>query len=165
MAGNPVLLTVILLCVMSEKNYQLYAWTDKDEVRFSELALREQEMLLMDEYDSSYYSKDLSWERYEHLSHIAWQWGMLLLGEKDYWASYRRFQDGIIICREAIWKCPVPKDGGMNPFLLALEELYKGCEHAAWEEGSTLWELFCEDAIQDIRHGLWEAAPIEPSSS
>ena len=149
---------------MSENNYQLYAWTENEEVRFSELALREQEMLLMDEYDSLYYSEDRSWRRYERLAHVAWQWGMLLLGEKVYWEAYGRFRDGVDVCREANWKCRVPEDGGVHPFLLALDELYRGCEEAAWAEGSSLWWLFCEDAMQDIRQGLWRVAPREPSS-
>ena len=144
-------------------DYQLYAWTENEEVRFSELALWEQEMLFRDEFDASYYSKVLSWECYERLSHIAWQWGMLLLGAKEYRAAYRRFVDGIYVCRDAVWKCHFPKDGGVNPFVLALDELYKGCEEAAYRDNSTLWELFYEDAIQDIRQGLWKAAPPEPS--
>ena len=145
---------------MSENEYQLYAWTENEEVRFSGLALREQEALLMDEYDSLYYSDDISWERYERLSRVAWQWGMLLFREKDYWAAYARFRDGVDICREAIRECPVPKDGGVHPFLPALDELYRGCEDAAWAEGSSLWLFFCEDALQDIRQGLWGKAPV-----
>ena len=164
MARNPVSFNVILLCVMSEKTYQLYAWTEREEVRFSELALWEQEMLLMDEYDSSYYSEDLSWERYERLSHIAWQWGMLLLGEKDYRSAYNRFSDGIDVCVDALRKLPFPKDGGVNPFILALDDLYKGCEEAAYKGDGMLWELFCEDAIRDIRHGYWASAPTRTTS-
>ena len=67
-------------CVrMSENNYQLVAWTENGEVKFSGVALWEQEMLLWDEYYSLYYSEDKGWERYSRLVHIAWQWGMLLL--------------------------------------------------------------------------------------
>ena len=149
---------------MSDKEYQLYAWTENGKVRFSPLALCEQEALLWDEYDSSYWSQSLSWEEYEHLVHVAWQWGMLLLDEKRYWEAYGRFSDGIDICRYAVWKLPVPKDGGVHPFLLALEELYRGCELAVLEEGDTLEELFYESAVQDIRQGLWAAALDEPSS-
>lgn len=150
---------------MSEKTYQLYAWTEREEVRFSGLAFWEQEMLLMDEFDSSFYADDLSWDRYVHLAHVAWQWGMLLMGEKDYWAAYGRFSDGIDVCVDALRKCPFPKDGGVNPFLLALEDLYKGCEDAAYKGDRMLWELFCEDAIREIRDGYWAAAPAGPASS
>ena len=150
---------------MSEKTYQLYAWTEHEEVHFSELALWEQEMLLMDEFESSYYSEDLSWERYERLSHVSWQWGMLLLGDGDYRSSYGRFRDGIDICVDALRKCAFPKDGGVNPFLVALEDLYQACEDAAYNGDWMLWELFCEDAIQEIRNGYWAAASIEPFSS
>ena len=150
---------------MSEKTYQLYAWTEREEVRLSELALWEQEMLLMDEFDSLYCSHDLSWERYERLAQVAWQWGMLLLGTKDYRSAYGRFRDGIDVCVDALRKCHLPKDGGVNPFLLALEDLYKACEDAAYQGDWMLWELFCEDAVQEIRRSYWEAASIAPSSS
>ena len=149
---------------MSEKTYQLYAWTEREEVRFSGLALQEQEMLLMDEFDSLYYSEDLSWERFERLSHVDWQWGMLLLGEENYREAYARFKDGIDICLDALRTFSVPKDGGVNPFLLALEDLYEGCKGAAYKGDGMLWELFVEDSIREIRQSYWETAPVPPQS-
>ena len=47
----------------------------------------------------------------------------------------------------------------MHPFLIAFDDMYDGCHRAAMEEGYTLEEVFEEDAIQDIRRGLWEKAP------
>ena len=37
---------------MSENNYQLVAWTENGEIKFSGYAMWEQEMLLQDEIDS-----------------------------------------------------------------------------------------------------------------
>lgn len=141
---------------MSEKEYELVAWTENGEVRLSGSALREQDALLWEEYYSLYYSGDHSWERYERLTRVAWQWGMLLLEMKDYRAAYGRFVDGLYACRDAVRFLYVPQDGGVHPFLPAMDELYDGCRKAALEEGGTLEEVLHEDGIHDIRRQMWE---------
>ena len=141
---------------MSNKEYQLVAWTENGEVFFSENALQEQEMLLWDEYCSFDNPEDHSWERYERLSHVAWQWGTLLLRMGDYRAAYDRFSDGLLVCRDAVRFLPVPDGGGAHPFLPAMDDLYMGCRKAALEEGGTLEEILCEDGVHDYRRGLWE---------
>lgn len=140
---------------MSENYYQLVAWTENGEVKFSEIAMWEQEMLLREEYNSLYYSDDKGWERYSRLVHIAWQWGMLFMEMKEYWKAYGRFHDGLHICLEAIRNTPCPEDGGANPFLVALDELFEGCHLAALED-INLEEVFYESAFQEIRRQLWE---------
>ena len=141
---------------MSNKEYQLVAWTENGEVFFSDYALQEQEMLLREEYCSLDYPEDHSWERYERLSHVAWQWGTLLLRKGDYRAAYDRFADGLLVCRDAVRFLHVPEGGGAHPFLPAMDDLYMGCRKAAIEEGGTLEEIFCEDGVHDYRRGLWE---------
>lgn len=143
---------------MSENNYQLVAWTENGEVKFSDFALNEQEMLLWDEYYTLYYSEDKGWDRYSRLVHVALQWGMLLLGMGRYREAYDRFYDGYYVCLEAIRYLRCPKDGGINPFLLAMDDLYEGCHMAALED-DTLDEVFFESAFRDIRRQLWEEAP------
>ena len=143
---------------MSENNWQLVAWTEKGEVKFSDFALREQEMLLWDEYYTLYFSEEKGWDRYSRLVHVALQWGMLLLGMGRYREAYDRFVDGHYVCLEAIRNLCCPKDGGINPFLLALDDLYEGCYMAALED-DTLEEVFFESAFRDIRRQLWEEAP------
>lgn len=142
---------------MSENNYQLVAWTENGEVKFSDFALREQEMLLWDEFYSLYYSENKGWEHYSQLVHVAWQWGMLLLEMKEYWKAYNRFTDGLYVCRDAMRVLHYPVDGGINPFLLAMDDLFEGCHKAALEDDN-LEELFYEDSFHDIRCQLWEKA-------
>ena len=141
---------------MSNKEYQLVAWTENGEVFFSENALQEQEVLLRDEYCSLDNPEDRSWERYERLSHVAWQWGMILLRMGDYRSAYYRFTDGLLVCRDAVRFLPVPAGSGAHPFLPAMDDLYMGCRKAAQEEGGTLEEILCEDGVHDYRRGLWE---------
>ncbi|MBQ6762882.1 MAG: hypothetical protein IJP49_09030 [Bacteroidales bacterium] len=140
---------------MSENNYQLVAWTENGEVKFSGVALWEQEMLLWDEYYSLYYSEDKGWERYSRLVHIAWQWGMLLLEMKEYWKAYGRFTDGLYACRDAMRFLHFPEDGGVHPFLLAMDDLLEGCHKAALEDDN-LEEVYFEDSFRDIRRQHWE---------
>lgn len=143
---------------MSENNYQLYAWTENGEVKFSGAALWEQEMLLWDEYYSLYYSEEKGWERYSRLVHVAWQWGMLLLERKEYGDAYGRFKDGLFACRDAMRYLHIPEDGGVHPFLLAMDDLLDGCYKAVLED-DTLEEVYFEDSFRDIRRQLWEEAP------
>lgn len=151
----------IYCCViMSEINYQLYAWTENGEVKFSKAALWEQEMLLRGEV-FSVDSKSRDWECYSRLAHLYWQWGMLLLDLKEYWDAYDRFHDGLFVCRDAIWFLDFPIEGGINPFLLAMDDLFDGC-HKAVLENNTLEELFYEDSFYDIKRQLWAIAPIQP---
>ena len=144
---------------MSENTYRLSAWTENGEIMFSDFTLREQEMLLQEEIYCLDCSKEQEWEFYSRLSHLYLQWGMLLLEMNEYWEAYRRFVDGLYVCRDAIRFLRFPKDGGVNPFLLAMDDLYEGCKEAAWREKGTLEEVLYEDGIHDIRRQLWESAP------
>ncbi len=142
---------------MSENNYQLVAWTENGEIKFSGYAMWEQEMLLQDEIDSID-TDSMDWDSYSRLTHLYWEWGMLLIGMKENWDAYGRFKDGLYVCMEAIRFIHFPKDGGINPFLLAMDDLIEGCHSAALndlEQGGTLEEVFHEEAFHDIRRQLW----------
>jgi len=123
---------------MSDTKYRLVAWTENGEVRFSADALQEQEAPLWDEYHSLYYAGDRTPESLERLCRVAWQWGSLLLRQKDYRGAYGRFSDGILACRSA--GCYPP----------ALEDLCEGCREAAGREGGTLVEILYEEGIPDF---------------
>lgn len=139
---------------MSENNYQLVAWTENGEVRFSGVAMWEQEMLLREEiYAVDPGTRD--WTCYARLTHLFRQWGMLLLEMKEPWEAYGRFRDGLHICLEAIRNNSCPEDGGANPFLVALDELFEGCHLAALEDVN-LEEVYYESAFHEIRMELWE---------
>ena len=140
---------------MSENNYQLVAWTENGEVKFSGVTMWEQEMLLREEYDTLYYSDEKGWERYSRLVHISWQWGMLLMEMKEYWEAYGRFHDGRHVCLEALRNLHFPETGGINPFLVALDDLFEGCHKAALED-TNLEEVYYESAFHEIRMQLWE---------
>lgn len=141
---------------MSEKEYELVAWTENGKIRLSGSALLEQDALLREEYCSLYYSGEKSWERYERLCLVALQWGRLLLEMGDYRAAYGRFVDGLYACRDAVRFLHVPRDGGEHPFVLAMDDLFDGCKEAALEEGGTLEEIFHEDGVHDLRRQLRE---------
>lgn len=163
-ARNPV--SFILKCCvsMSERKYELVAWTENGEVRLSQSAMLEQEALLRDEYDSLYYSGDRSWEHFERLSYVALLWGRLLLEMEDYRAAYGRFVDGLYACRDAVRFLHVPEDGGAHPFLSAMDDLYAGCMKAALAEGGTLEEILYEDGIHDIRRQMRERVAEMPGN-
>lgn len=148
---------------MSNNDYELVAWTNNGEVFFSFYGLQVQDLLMWNEYYSCDCPESQSWESFERLSYLAFQWGMLLLKKKDYWAAYSRFVDGIYVCQEAMRHFPTQEDSGINPFLLALDDLYYGCKEAALEEGATLEEVFYEDGIHDYRRGKWLEAATEPT--
>ena len=139
---------------MSENDYQLVAWTENGEVRFSGVAMWEQEMLLREEiYAVDPDSRD--WECYSRLTYLYWQRGMLLLELKEPWGAYDCFVDGLYVCLEAIRNLHFPKSGGINPFLLAMDDLLDGCHKAALEDDS-LEEVYYESAFHEIRMELWE---------
>lgn len=137
--------------------FTLEAWTDEGEVHFSAHGLREQLWWYEDEAYVDGWEK--TWEDYERLTCMIWSRGMFLLSQGEFRESYDCFLDGARVCQEAIRAFKVPADGGLHPFLIAFDDMYDGCHRAAMEEGYTLEEVFDEDAIQDIRRGLWEKAP------
>lgn len=139
------------------QTYTLEAWTDEGEVRFSGHGLYEQ--LWWYEDDACVDDGEKTWEDYERLIHLIWSRGMFLLSQGEFRESYDCFLDGARVCQEAVRALKVSTDGGLHPFLIAFDDMYQGCHRAAMEEGYTLEEVFEEDAIQDIRRGLWERAP------
>ena len=117
---------------MTEKKYQLYAWTEDNEVFFSPLAEWEQG----DWYEEDAYvgCGEKTWADYERLTHMIHERGMFLLSRQDYHAAYHVFEDGAQFCMEAMRKLKVPFDGGAHPFLIAFDEMFEGCHMAALEE-------------------------------
>ncbi|MBQ9192858.1 MAG: hypothetical protein IJ156_03970 [Bacteroidales bacterium] len=137
--------------------YALEAWTDEGEVHFSGHGLCEQ--LGWYEDDTSVADGEKTWADYERLTFMIWSRGMFLLSQGECRESYDCFWAGAKVCEEAIRVLKVPADGGLHPFLIAFDEMYEGCNQAALEEGYALEEVFDEDALQDIRQGLWKKAP------
>ena len=159
MAGNPVLFNVLLCVFMTETIYQLYAWTEENEVCYSPLAAWEQG----EWYEDDAYIQDgeKTWADYERLAHMIHERGMFLLSRQDYHATYHEFQDGAQFCMETKRMLKVPADGGLHPFLIAFDEMYEGCQKAALEEDYSLEEVFIESALQDWRSELWKSVPVD----
>ena len=145
---------------MTETVYQLYAWTEENEVRFSPLAEWEQG----EWYEDDAYVQDgeKTWTNYERLAYMIHERGMFLLSQQEYRAAYHVFEDGARFCMEAKRMLKVPAEGGLHPFLIAFEEMYEGCNKAALEEDYSLEEVFIESALQDWRSDLWKNAPVKP---
>lgn len=159
MAGNPVLFNVLLCVFMTEKIYQLYAWTEENEVCFSPLAAWEQGEWYED--DAYVQDGDKIWDDYERLAHMIHERGIFLLSRQDYHAAYHVFENGAQFCMEAMRMLQVPADGGLHPFLIAFDEMFEGCQKAALEEDYSLEEVFVESALQDWRSELWKNAPVD----
>lgn len=141
------------------QTYTLEAWTDESEVRFSGQGLSRQLWIYEEDASIDNPSGNMTWGDYERLTYMIWSRGMFLLSQGAFRESYDCFLDGARVCEEAVRALKVPADGGLHPFLIAFDDMYLGCHRAAMEEGYSLEEVFDEDAIQDIRRGLWEKAP------
>lgn len=159
MAGNLVLFNVLLCVFMTEKIYQLYAWTEENEACFSPLAAWEQGEWYED--DAYVHEGEKAWADYERLAHMIHERGMFLLSQQEYRAAYHVFEDGAQFCMEAKRMLKVPADGGLHPFLIAFDEMFEGCHKAALEEDYSLEEVFIESALQDWRRELWKNAPVD----
>ncbi|MBR5176839.1 MAG: hypothetical protein IKW89_13065 [Bacteroidales bacterium] len=142
---------------MTEKKYQLVAWTEEGEVFFTPVSAREQEWMYED--DAYVDGGEKTWADYEWLAHMIYERGMFLLSLQDYHAAYNVFENGARFCMEAMRKLKVPSDGGLHPFLIAFDEMYGGCHKAALEEDYSLEEVFIESALQDWRSQLWKDVP------
>ena len=146
--------------MMTERIYQLYAWTEDNEVCFSLLAEWEQGEWY--EEDAYFGCGEKTWADYERQAHMIYEKGMFQLTLQNYHAAYHVFEDGAQFCMEAIRKLKVPSDGGLHPFLIAFDEMFEGCHKAALEEDYSLEEVFIESALHDWRSELWKNAPFDP---
>lgn len=156
--GESGIVQCVIVCFMTETIYQLYAWTEENEVCFSPLAAWEQGEWYED--DAYVHEGEKTWADYERLAHMIHERGMFLLSRQDYHAAYHVFEDGAQFCMEAKRMLKVPSDGGLHPFLIAFDEMYEGCQIAALEEDYSLEEVFIESALQDWRSELWKNAPV-----
>lgn len=145
--------------MMTETIYQLYAWTEENEVCYSPLAAWEQGEWY--EEDAYVHEGEKTWANYERLARMIHERGMFLLSRQDYHAAYRVFEDGARFCMEAMRMLKVPADGGIHPFLIAFDDMFEGCHIAALEEDYSLEEVFIESALQDWRSQLWKDAPAD----